>query len=126
MQFKLLLPTTILVDEPAQRISGEGSEGSFTLLPRHIDYVTVLPPSLLSFINAQDDEIFVALDEGILVKTGDLVRVSARNAVHSNDLGQLHQVLEQQFREHDEHEQRARSAALRLESDLVRQFLELR
>jgi F-type H+-transporting ATPase subunit epsilon len=126
MRLKLLLPTTILVDEPAQRISGEGVEGSFTLLPRHIDYVTVLPPSLLSFINARDEEKFVALDEGILVKRGDVVLVSVRNAVHGDGLGHLHRVLDQQFREQGELEQRARSAALRLESDLVRQFIELR
>jgi F-type H+-transporting ATPase subunit epsilon len=126
MKLKVLLPTKVLVDEPVTKVTGEDGAGSFTLLPRHIDYATALPPSLLSFVTEAGEEVFLAVDEGILVKRGDQVMVSVQNATRGTDLGQLFQLIEEEFHTLDEHESRARSAALHLESDLVRQFIELR
>ncbi|MGV2387834.1 MAG UNVERIFIED_CONTAM: hypothetical protein LVR29_04380 [Microcystis novacekii LVE1205-3] len=46
-------------------------------------------PGLLSFTTPQEQERFMAVDEGILVKSGFEVRVSTRHAVDSADLGCL-------------------------------------
>jgi F-type H+-transporting ATPase subunit epsilon len=126
MRLKVLLPTKVLVDEPVIKVSGEDGAGSFTLLPRHIDYAAALPPSLLSFINEAGEENFLAVDEGILVKRGEQVTVSVHNAARGTDLGQLFRKIEEEFLALDEYERRARSAALHLEGELVRQFIELR
>lgn len=126
MRLKVLLPTKVLVDEAITRISGEDGAGSFTLLPRHIDYATALAPSLLSYAAESGDEVFLAVDEGILVKHGGQVTVSVHNATRGTDLGQLTRMIDEEFRQLDEQERRARSAAIHLESDLVRQFVELR
>ncbi|MBP1720607.1 MAG: hypothetical protein H6Q50_119, partial [Deltaproteobacteria bacterium] len=42
------------------------------------------------------------------------------------ELGKLKQVVEEQFEELDEKEKKARTAAAKLEVDLLRRFLELR
>lgn len=125
MRLKVLLPTKVLVDEPVTKVSAQDGTGAFTLLPRHIDYVTALAPSVMTFINAAGDEVFLAIDEGILVKQGEQVFVSTSRGLRGTDLGHLSTILEEEFRELDEHESRARAAALRLETDLVRQFVEL-
>src|SRR5512141_1536235 len=102
MKLKVLLPTQILLAETVSKITAEAENGSFCLLPRHIDFVTALVPGLLSFVTTDGQEHFLAVDEGILVKCGTQVLVSTQHAVRSPDLGQLQQTIEQQFRMLDE------------------------
>ncbi len=125
MRLKVLLPTEILVDETVTKISAEAENGSFSLLPRHIDFVAALVPGLLSFVTAAGREIFLAVDEGILVKRGDQVLVSTRNAVLGPDLGMLKQMVDAQYRVLDERERMARSAVAKLEANFVRRFIEM-
>ncbi len=125
MRLKVLLPTEVLIDEAVIKVTGEAENGSFTLLPRHIDFVAALVPGLLSFVSVENREEFLAVDEGILVKCGPQVTVSTRNAALGPDLGSLKQTIEEQFQVLDERERVARSAAVKLEADLVRRFIEL-
>jgi F-type H+-transporting ATPase subunit epsilon len=125
MNLKVLLPTEILLDQPVLKITAEAENGSFTLLPRHIDFVTGLTPGLLSFLDENENEEFLAVDEGILVKVGPEVLVSTRNAARGGDLGELREMVDHHFRQLDEHEKQVRSAFARMEADLVRRFLEL-
>lgn len=125
MKLKVLLPTAILVDEAVKKIVAEAENGSFCLLPRHIDFVAALVPGLLSFVSAEEQEEFLAVDEGILVKCGPQVTVSTRNAVLGPDLGTLKQTIEKQFQVLDERERMVRSAVVKLEADFVRRFIEM-
>jgi F-type H+-transporting ATPase subunit epsilon len=126
MQLKVLLPTEVLLDETVIQVTAEAENGSFSLLPRHIDFVAALTPGLLSYVTAGDErEHFLAVNEGILVKVGTEVLVSTQSAVAGADLGQLQTTIEEQFRIHDERERVTRSAMARLEADFVRRFLEI-
>jgi F-type H+-transporting ATPase subunit epsilon len=126
MQMKVLLPTEVLLDETVIQVTAEAENGSFSLLPRHIDFVAALTPGLLSYVTAGDErEHFLAVNEGILVKVGAEVLVSTQSAVAGADLGQLQTTIEEQFRIHDERERVTRSAMARLEADFVRRFLEI-
>ncbi|MGD2171069.1 MAG: F0F1 ATP synthase subunit epsilon [Gammaproteobacteria bacterium] len=125
MQFKLLLPTEIMIDEPVIKIIAEAMDGSFCLLPRHIDFVAALVPGILYFYPTEGKERFVAIDEGTLVKCGDRVLVSTFNAVRGADLDSLHATVEKRFLELDEHERIARTALARLEAGTIRRFIEL-
>lgn len=125
MRLKVLLPIKILIDEEVVKVIAEAENGSFCLLPRHIDFVAALVPGLLSFTTVDQEEEFLALDEGILVKRGPEVLVSTRNAVLGPDLGILRQMIRKQYQELEEHEKRVQAAMARLEADLVKRFIEL-
>jgi F-type H+-transporting ATPase subunit epsilon len=126
MHLKVLLPTEVLVDEAVVQVTAEAENGSFSLLPRHIDFVAALTPGLLSYVTAGDEqERFLAINEGILVKCGAEVLVSTQSAVAGPDLGRLQATIEEQFRFHDERERLTRSAMARLEADFVRRFLDI-
>jgi len=125
VRLKILLPAEMALDEETSKVTAEAENGSFTLLPRHIDSVAALVPGLLSYESA-GQEMFVAIDEGILVKRGDEVLVSVRGAVRGANLGQLRQTVEEQFKMLDERERKARSAVARIEAGVVRRFTELR
>ena len=125
MNLKVLLPSEVFLDRQVLKLTAEAPNGFFCLLPRHIDFVATIVPGILSFLDSDGFEHFIAVDEGTLVKCGPQVLVSTRHAVMSEDLGQLQQVVEQQFESIDERERLARSAAARLESGMVRRFMDL-
>lgn len=125
MQLQVLLPTEILVDEKVIKVIAEAENGSFCLLPRHIDFVAALKPGILSFYSSDGDEFFAAVDEGILVKCGYEVFVSTLNGVRGANLNQLQILIDERFLELDEHERKARTALARLEAGTLRGFKEL-
>ena len=125
MRLRVLLPTEILVDETVRKVTAEAQNGYFCLLPRHIDMTAALVPGLLSFLDGGGKETFLAVDEGVLVKCGQEVMVSARNAVLGPDLGTLRQTVEEQFKVMDQRESKARSTMAKIEAGFVRRFLEI-
>ena len=125
MDLKVLCLTDLLVDQPVRKIMAEGDGGGFCLLPNHVDYVAVLPAGLLIFETSTGEEHCLAIDEGILVKQGAAVWVSVRNAVRGDNLNDLQQAVQAQFTQLDEQEERARSMLARLESSIVRDFIDL-
>jgi len=125
MRLKIMTATQIVVNQETAKVIAEAENGSFCLLPRHIDFVAALVPGILSFFSPEGEEEFAAVDEGILIKVGQEVLVSTRNAVRSKELGQLRQTVAQEFQVKNERERRALAAGARLEADIVRKFMEL-
>jgi len=125
MRLKILLPTEVLLDEEVGKVTAEAQNGFFCLLPAHIDFVTALVPGLLSFESTGGEEIFVAVDEGVLVKEGQNVWVSTRNAMRGTELGRLRKTIEDTFKVLDDREKTARSAMAKIEAGFVRRFLEI-
>ena len=72
--------------------------------------------------NEGEGEVYVAVDEGVLVKTGVNVLVSVRNAIGGTDLGQLHEAVDREFLNLNEQEQDVRSVMARMESDFIRRL----
>jgi F-type H+-transporting ATPase subunit epsilon len=125
MRLKVLLPAEVAVDEEVEKVVAEAENGFFCLLPRHVDFVAALAPGLLSFETPEGREVFLAVDEGILVKCKGDVLVSTRNAIRGPDLGELRKAVEEQFTVLDEREKMARSAVAKIEASFVRRFLEI-
>jgi len=124
MKLKIMLPTRVLIDQDVTKVVAEAPNGSFCILPKHIDFVSALVPGILLF-ESNNEEEFLAIDDGILVKWGSDVLVSTRNAVRSKDLGQLKQTVEEEFRILDDREKKSRSVIARLEADFAKRILEL-
>jgi F-type H+-transporting ATPase subunit epsilon len=126
MKLKILLPAEIFLNEEVTKVVAEAENGLFCLMQQHIDFTATLLPGVLSYSAATGEDVYLAVDIGTLVKKGADVLVSTRNAFRSPELGHLKEVVIAQFREIDEREKKARSAAVRLELDLLRRFMELR
>lgn len=124
MKLGVWLPSEQMFEEEVVRIKAQAENGSFGMLPRHVDFVTALVPSVLIFQRPGKPEEYLAIDHGILVKCGAQVRVSTRNAVRGASLAQLKLEVEKQFREREELEKKARALEAKLETDLVRRLLE--
>ena len=125
MKLKVLLPTEVLIEEEVNKVIAEAHNGFFCLLPKHVDFVAALVPGILSFETTGGREEFLAVDEGILIKCGQEVFVSTRNAMRGPDLGQLKHTVVEKFEVLDEREKTARFAMAKIEAGFVRRFLEI-
>ncbi|MDI1230810.1 MAG: F0F1 ATP synthase subunit epsilon [Methylobacter sp.] len=125
MRLKLLLPSEVLLDEPVQKIIAKARNGSFCLEPRHIDFVAALVPGVLTYVSETGQEVFIAIDEGTLVKCGHRVLISTYNAVMGDNLETLRDTVEQRYLQLDEAERTARCALARLEAGVVRRFTQM-
>ena len=123
MNLKLLLPSRVFAERRGVlRIVAETREGSFGLLPQRQDCVAALVPGILIYETADEGERYVAVDEGVLVKTGPEVLVSVRRAIGGSDLARLHGAVKEEFMNLDEREQSVRSVMAKLETGLLRRF----
>ena len=125
MKLKILLPAEVFLVEDVSKVVAEAENGYFCLLPHHVDFTASLVPGIFSY-QTGEGEHYLAIDVGTLVKKGSDIFVSIRNAVKSDELGQLKDIVVKQFEEIDEREKKARSAAAKLEIDLLRRFMEMR
>ena len=106
------------------RIVAETREGSFGLLPHRLDCVAALAPGILTYESEAEGEAFVAVDEGVLIKTGLEVLVSVRNAIGGTDLGQLREAVEREFLTLSDEEESVRSTIAKMESSFIRRLAE--
>ena len=125
MQLKVLLPFRVFAEkEGITRIVAQTSQGSLGLQPHRLDCVAALTPGILVWETESEGEVYTAVDEGVLVKTGDDVLVSVRNAIGGSDLGKLHEAVEKEFLNLDVQERTVRAALSKLEIGLVRRLAE--
>jgi F-type H+-transporting ATPase subunit epsilon len=123
MNLKILLPFEIFAEQAGvSRIVAETRAGSFGLLPQRLDCVAALTPGILTYEADGEGEVYVAVDDGVLVKTGPDVLVSVRRALGGTDLGQLRAAVEQEFLTLDAHEENVRSVLAKMESGLIRRM----
>ena len=125
MRLRVFLPEKILLDQEVIKVVAQAEDGSFGILPKHIDFVAALTPGILSF-ESNNEEEFLAIDEGILVKCASNIMVSTRKAVRSKNLGELKQTVVHEFRTLDDRERKTRSVLARLEADFTKRFLKMR
>jgi F-type H+-transporting ATPase subunit epsilon len=127
LNLKILLPYKVFANlKNVSSITAETSQGSFGILPRRLDCVAALVPGIISYITGQGSENYVAVDEGVLIKTGADVFVSVRNAITGANLDQLHDSVEKEFKNLNKKEKDVRSALTKMENGFIRTFEKFR
>lgn len=138
MRLRIVTTRGVALDAVVERVVAESVDGSFTLLPRHLDVVAPLATGLLRYrgrpsdaeVTADDTgheepEHVVAVDGGMLVKQGGLVSVATRWVVRADSTDELERALHSMTAGLDEHERASRAALGRLEHDLVARLAEI-
>ena len=121
MRLQLMVPHEVALDQQVAKVAAEGRHGAFAVLPRHVDYVAILEPGILTY-EADGVEHYVAVDGGTLVKVGDDVRVSTRSAVPGDRLEELERTIRESFRRLGAEERDARAALARIESHVLQEM----
>ena len=93
------------------RIVAQTLQGSLGLLPHRLDCTAALAPGILTYETETEGEVYLAVDQGVLVKAGLDVLVSVRNAIGGTDLAKLHEAVKREFLNVDEQEKSVRLGA---------------
>ena len=107
-----------------KRIVAQSLQGSFGLLPHRLDCTAALAPGILTYETEAEGEVYLAVDQGVLVKAGMDVLVSVRNAIGGTDLDKLHEAVKKEFLNVDEQEKSVRSVLAKMESGFIHHFME--
>jgi F-type H+-transporting ATPase subunit epsilon len=127
MNLKILVPFAIFAEKAGvARIVAETQRGSFGLLPHRLDCVAALAPGILTYEIGTEGDVYVAVDDGVLVKTGADVLVSVRRAFAGADLQRLRLAVEQNFVKLGDRDKRMRSVMAKLEAGLLHRLVALR
>ncbi|MFH5834284.1 F0F1 ATP synthase subunit epsilon [Halalkalibaculum sp. DA3122] len=124
MTLRIWTPDRLVLHSKADKVVAEAGNGFFGLLPRHVDYLAGLVPGILTYTKEQEEH-YVAVDKGILVKCGLDVMVSVRDAVEGNNLEMLEKEVRDRFRQTDRKEEEISMAMNQLEADFIRRFVEM-
>jgi len=125
MTLRVVTPSELVIEERVRQVTVRTGDGARSFLPRHIDFVTAVVPSVVAYVLPDGTERFVAVDEGVLVKVGEELLISAAYGVPGAELGSLRRTVAEEFRDRAEHDRAARTALARLEASIVRRFMEL-
>ena len=125
MHLRILLPSEVFADKPdVVRITANTSAGSLGLLEHRLDCVAALVPGIMTYETKQDGVVYLALDEGVIVKTGADVLVSVRQAIGGEDLGKLRDAVKSTFLALDKEERSVREAVAKMEGGFIGRFAE--
>ena len=107
-----------------KRIVAQTLQGSLGLWPHRLDCAAALAPGILTYETEAEGEVYLAVDQGVLVKAGMDVLVSVRNAIGGTDLDKLHEAVKREFLNVDEQEKNVRSVLAKMESGFIRRLME--
>jgi F-type H+-transporting ATPase subunit epsilon len=125
MNLRVLLPSRVFADKTnLSRVIAQTPEGEIGLLPHRLDCVAVLAPGILTYETTDEGTVYLAVDEGVLVKAGANVLVSVRRAIRGTDLAQLREAVKREFLTLDAQERSVRSAVAKIEGGFIRRVAE--
>ena len=127
IHLKILLPYGVFADiKNVKRMVVETTAGSYGILPRRLDCTAALITGILMYETESDGEKYIAIKEGILIKAGEQVSVSVRNAIGNAPLGKLKTMVEKEMADLDILEVNARIVMAKLETGFLHNFQKLR
>lgn len=122
MKLKIIIPSRTVFSQPADKVTAPGTEGSFQILPKHVDFVSSLQPGILSIFHG-DETVYFAIDQGFLVKQADTVYISCLQAIRGTSLETLGRTVADSFRQLSEKERRTNEILVKLEADMLRMLI---
>ncbi len=124
MNLKILLPSRVFCGEShVDRLVVQTSAGSFGLLMHRADCVAAIVPGILVYQVKDQNEVFVALDQGVLTKAAADVFISVRNAIAGSNLDELKKQVEDNFLKLSDEQQTIHTAMVRMETRLIAQLV---
>jgi F-type H+-transporting ATPase subunit epsilon len=125
LNLKILLPFRVFTQKSdVSRIIAETGDGSTGLWPHRLDCVAALVPGILAYTTPADGTVYVAIDEGVLVKSGAEVLVSVRRAIGGADLRELQTSIRREFLVIDAQGREVRTAVAKMEGAFAGLFAE--
>lgn len=120
MHLKVFSPVGTALDLPIRKVDYEGVDGYRTFMPKHIDFVDALKPSVISYETEDNKTHYIACNKGVIVKKGLDVSISTKLAILDDSLEKLQKTIEIDFKEMEQERKEVNTTMARLEIGLVK------
>ena len=126
MHLQVITPAETVLDSTITKLTFDSIIGRWTVLPRHQDFVTVVPTGIVYYEEENGAQRYVAIVEGTLVKKERDVTLSTGLAIVSDHPERLVQAIEQDFKKMEEDRKTFNATVARLEVGLARGLMTLK
>lgn len=89
INLKVYTPSKLFLSETINSITIQGREGNFTILPRHVDYITSFGDSIIIYKTLDKKLVYLGVNQGVLVKIGRELELSIFSGEQANSLEEL-------------------------------------
>jgi F-type H+-transporting ATPase subunit epsilon len=125
MRLRITSPLAVVVDaDGIDVVSAEDASGGFGIQPRHADFLTSLPVSVVSWTRGSGARHYCAVRGGVLTVTGGQdVAIATREAIAGDDLALLDQKILARFSEDREAERAEFFNSTQIQLNAIRQIV---
>jgi F-type H+-transporting ATPase subunit epsilon len=120
---KIVTPQKI-TEKRIKAIRLKDETGFFGIMKGHINFVTILEPSLCYYIDENDREVFLALDGGVAGIKRGMVTITSRAIFESDDAGKLSEIIENTMVKRDSSERSFYNMIKGIERSFIEKTLE--
>ncbi|QSX08532.1 hypothetical protein J0B03_00105 [Alkalibacter rhizosphaerae] len=124
MELDIILPNKTMEFLEIEALTAPGTEGSFQIYPKHVDFTSTLKAGILT-IKKEKEEIYIAINNGVLVKKGEKIHVACHQAIQGESLEKLSTTVEETFLAANEREKSTNEILAKMEIETLKRFFEL-
>ena len=100
---RIVTPSDLKKVDRVSLFRAEDKSGSFGILPRHIEFLTILEPSIAIALIDGEEEYF-AFNGGILSFKKEMLTITTKEFVQSSQIGELKGIIERFYKQQREKE----------------------
>jgi F-type H+-transporting ATPase subunit epsilon len=124
--FKLKIVTPLKITEnDIKYIRLKDATGFLGIMKGHIDFITVVEPSLCYYLDSKGREVFLAVNGGVLRVRGGEVTLTSLEVFESDDAEQLSGIIEGAVAKRDKSETDVRKTLEGIEKSFTEKTVEL-
>lgn len=89
LNLRIYTPEKLFLEKEILKITLNGKEGSFSILPKHVDYISSFDDCIMCYTDTSNKTSFLATNQGIITKIGRNIEISTFHVVVGNSLMEL-------------------------------------
>ena len=121
---RIITPKAIKSVENISFFRAEDKSGSFGILPRHIEFLTILEPAI-AIAAIEGKEHYYAFNGGVLSFKNNALTVTAKEFVQSDKVSELLVMIERSFKEQEEKEHLFSDNIENLQKAFIKKLIEM-
>lgn len=121
---RIITPQAVETVENISFFRAEDRSGSFGILPRHIEFLTTLEPSIAIAV-IEEREYYYAFNGGVLSFKNNALTITAKEFVQSDNISELLKMIQHTFKEQEEKERQFSDNIENLQKAFIKKLIEM-
>ena len=89
LNLRIYTPEKLFLEKEILKITFNGKGGRFSILPKHVDYISSFDDCIMCYTETSNKTSFLATNQGIITKIGRNIEISTFHVIVGNSLMEL-------------------------------------